>query len=195
MAASGASDLNQLPTGDWLTGLLRVRPVVLDTGPLTCDVISIAKTRHWMPSPLLLALQIGVLRGFAASHVWAEVPRVLAKRADRAGIAVEVLEAIWWNEYVPLIRFVDCTGLPTTDPAAVLTRRDPTDTNTLVLAGLLAPAVVIAEDRDIVASGLAYEQWRDFYEVAETIHTGRSHLNGVRVSYWAPSGQYAFQTP
>ncbi|MER7278014.1 hypothetical protein ABT369_26585 [Dactylosporangium sp. NPDC000244] len=179
MTISGDLDLSQLPTGDWLSGLLRVRPVVLDTSPLTCDVISVARTRGGMPSPLLVALRIGVLRGYAASHVWAEVPRVLARRAGRARIPVEVLEAIWWNEYVPLVKFVDCTGLPTTDQATNLTRRDPSDANTLVLAGLIAPVVVIAEDRDIVASGLAYEQWRDFYNVAETITTGRSYLTGA----------------
>ncbi|MBM0201954.1 hypothetical protein JNW90_01635 [Micromonospora sp. STR1s_5] len=120
-----------------------------------------------------------MLRGFAASHVWAEVPRVLAKRARLEGVPVEVLERIWWNDYVPLIRFVDCAGLPTTDQARRLMSRDESDANTLVLAGLLAPVVIIAEDRDILASGLAYEQWRDFYQVAETVHKGRSHVRAA----------------
>jgi hypothetical protein len=167
---------------DWLSGLLRVRPVVLDTGPLTCDVMSAATSRSGLPSPLNVAMHLGVLRGFAASHVWAEVPRVLAKRAGRADVPFEVLERIWWHEYVPLIRFVDCTGLPVTEEAANLAARDPSDSNTLVLAGLLAPVVIIAEDRDLLASGLAYEQWRDLYDVAETVHKGNSHLRGAAMA-------------
>jgi predicted nucleic acid-binding protein len=163
--AERRADLAVIPGGDWLSGLLRVRPVVLDTGPLTSDVIRSAKSG--LPSQLNVAIRLGVLRGYAASHVWAEVPRVLAQRAVRAGVPHDVLERTWWHEYVPLIRFVDCTGLPVTDQAAALARRDPSDANTLVLAGLLAPVVIIAEDRDLVASGLAHEQWRDLYEVAD----------------------------
>jgi hypothetical protein len=52
-----------------------------------------------------------------------------------------------------LLRFVDCAGLPPTRQSATLNRRDATDANTLVLPGLLAPVVVIAEDKDILASG------------------------------------------
>ncbi|MGI5238657.1 hypothetical protein [Dactylosporangium sp. CA-139066] len=43
----------------------------------------------------------------------------------------------------------------------------------------LPTVVVIAEDNDILASGLAYEQWRDFCQVAETVHTGRSSPHGA----------------
>jgi hypothetical protein len=176
--ATGYETETRLP-GDWITGLLRVRPVVLDTGPLTCDVISAAASRSGLPSPLNLAMGIGVVRGFAASHVWAEVPRVLAKRAAQMGLPFEVLERIWWDEYVPLIRFVDCTGLPPTVHAAELARRDPSDSDTLVLAGLLGPVVILAEDKDIVASGLAYEQWRDLYEVASTVARGYTQVRGA----------------
>lgn len=177
---SDGADLATSLGRDWLSGLLRVRPVILDTGPLTCDVIR--GGRSGLLSPLNMAMRLGVLRGFAASHVWAEVPRVLAKRAARAGVTLDVLERIWWQDYVPLIRFVDCSGLPPTESAVALARRDSSDVATLVLAGLLAPVVVIAEDRDILASGLAYEQWRDLYYVAETVHKGSTYVRGVAMA-------------
>jgi hypothetical protein len=155
-------------------GLSRVRRVVLDTGPLTTDVIGAIRRRE--PSPLSLAMQFGIVRGYAAHHVWAEVPRVLAKRAQQAGLQTLAVEHLWWDHYVPLIHFVDCQGLPPTEQSRALARRDPTDAATLVLAGLLAPTVVIAEDHDILASGLAYEQWTRFYDVARTLNSGHSGL-------------------
>ncbi|TDO39529.1 hypothetical protein C8E87_3220 [Paractinoplanes brasiliensis] len=150
---------------------------MLDTGPLTTDVIGSVKRGE--PSPLCLAMQAGLVRGYAAHHVWAEVPRVLAKRAGQARVSFEELERLWWDEYVPLIRVVDCAGLPTTRQSRVLAGRDDSDTNTLLLAGLIAPVVVIAEDRDIVSSGLAYEQWTHFYEVARAIDAGKRHLTSA----------------
>jgi hypothetical protein len=69
-----------------------------------------------------------------------------------------------------------------TDQAAALARRDPSDSNTLVLAGLLAPVVIVAEDRDIVAGGLAFEQWRDLYGVAVTFHKGNTHVRGAAMA-------------
>lgn len=90
-----------------------------------------------------------------------------------------MLEAVWWQQYVPLIRFVDCTGLPVTQQASTLAIRDFSDSNTLVLAGLIAPVVIIAEDRDILASGLAYEQWRQLYGVAEVVCAGKQTFEVV----------------
>ena len=130
-------------------------------------------------SPLRVAMQLGLVRGYAAHHVWAEVPRVLRARAAQARAPFEVLEQLWWEDYVPLIFFVDCAGLPSTPQARTLARRDSSDTNTLLLAGLIAPAVVIAEDPDILASDLAYEQWTHFYEASRAIGTGKAHLTSV----------------
>ena len=39
--------------------------------------------------------------------------------------------------------------------------------------------MVIAEDRDILASGLAYEQWTHFYEAARAIGAGKRHMTSV----------------
>lgn len=121
------------------SGLLHVRRIVLDTGPLTTDVIG--AVRRGEPSPLGLAMMSDVVRGYAAHHVWAEVPRVLFKRARQAKLPAATLEQLWWETYVPMIHFVDCHGLPTTEQSRALAARDPSDAATLVLAGLLAPTV------------------------------------------------------
>jgi hypothetical protein len=70
-------------------------------------------------------------------------------------------------------------GLPTTEQSRALAKRDASDAPTLVLAGLLAPAVIIAEDRDILSTGLAYEQWKEFYDVVRTLNTGRTNVHGA----------------
>ncbi|MEV4517898.1 hypothetical protein AB0K00_54185 [Dactylosporangium sp. NPDC049525] len=47
------------------------------------------------------------------------------------------------------------------------------------LAGLIAATVLIAEDPDVLASGLADEQWKDFYDTARAIGVGAGHLHGA----------------
>jgi len=66
-------------------------------------------------------------------------------------------EAIWWEEYVPLIRFVDVGGLA--QPRAGILHRDPTDAPTIALAGLLGQVVVSAADADIRDLGVAAPDW------------------------------------
>jgi hypothetical protein len=58
--------------------------VVIDTSVITSDVIKTVK--GGLPSPKLLALRTGLVRGFMAHHTWAEVPRVLGKAGPGGGI-------------------------------------------------------------------------------------------------------------
>lgn len=55
--------------------------VIIDTSVITSDVIKSVK--GGLPSPLYLAMERGLVRGYMAHHTWAEVPRVLARRARR----------------------------------------------------------------------------------------------------------------
>lgn len=64
-----------------LSVLGEVFAVVIDTSVITSNVIQTVK--YGLPSPLYLAMRTGLVRGFMAHHTWAEVPRVLAKRAAR----------------------------------------------------------------------------------------------------------------
>jgi len=87
-----------------LAGLSEIFTVVIDTSVITSDVIATLKGK--LPSPLFLAMKTGLVRGFMAHHTWAEVPRVLAKRAPREGVDLRAAEGLWWNSYVKVIRFV-----------------------------------------------------------------------------------------
>ena len=150
--------------------------VVIDTSVITSDVIKSAK--GGLPSPLYLAMETGLVRGYMAHHTWAEVPRVLAKRAAREKCDLAAVEKLWWDRYVKLIRFVSTADLPPGDPELekALGRRDPSDLPTLKLASLIAPAVVLAADPDLVDIGLAYERWWDVPEVIRKMVAGQGGM-------------------
>jgi hypothetical protein len=134
------------------------RVAVLDTSVLTSDVI--AATHRDAPSSLVAGMRDGTYRGFIAHHVWAEVPRVLENRA-LAGeqFHLERAHELWWGTYLPLLRTVCTTGLPMTSEADRLALEDPTDVPTLQLHGVIAPAVLLASDRDLRRTGLMPEPW------------------------------------
>lgn len=134
------------------------RVAVLDTSVLTSDII--AATHRDAPSSLVAGMRDGTYRGFIAHHVWAEVPRVLENRGldgeqFHLGRALE----LWWGTYLPLLRTVCTTGLSMPAEADRLAREDPTDVPTLQLHGIIAPAVLLASDRDLRRSGLMPEPW------------------------------------
>jgi|HubBroStandDraft_1064217.scaffolds.fasta_scaffold15273_3 hypothetical protein len=157
----------------FLTALDRGYSVVIDTSVITGDVIKTVKGN--LPSPLFLALSTGLMRAYMAHHTWAEVPRVLKKRAALEGVDPEAAERLWWTSYVAIIRFVSTSGLPPGDPALdqTLQARDPTDLPTLRLASLIAPAVVLAADADLQDIGLAYERWWEIPDIVRKIVAGQ----------------------
>jgi predicted nucleic acid-binding protein len=169
--------------------LAKMFVVVIDTSVITSDVIKSVK--GGLPSPLYLAMERGLVRGYMAHHTWAEVPRVLAKRAAMENCDLAAIEKLWWDRYVKLIRFVPTADLPVGDPelAKALGARDPSDLPTLKLASLIAPAVVLAADRDLVKIGLAYERWWDVPEAIRTMVAGQGSTElAARVvfggAYW-----------
>jgi hypothetical protein len=125
---------------------------VVDTSFLVSDVLG--ATRAQARTAFLEMVGFGTLRPFAAHHVWAEMGRKVQDVPARHGLDPELAERIWWEEYVPRIRFVDVRGLPVPSADAIL-GRDASDAPTFALAGLLAPVVVLAGDRDITDLGLA----------------------------------------
>lgn len=137
-------------------GVFRIRPVVVDTSFLLPDLLWCCERRR--ESTFLDCLRFGLLRPFAAHHVWAEVPRKIPDKATEAGVDRSLAEAVWWNEYVPRIRFVDVAGLPVPLDAEIRPR-DASDAPTFALAGLLDPVVVLAPDRDLRDPGLAAPNW------------------------------------
>lgn len=95
-------------------------------------------------------------------HVWEEVPRVLADRHHEGGRfdLGRALE-LWQSRYAPVLYVVDSAGLPMTPQAQVLAERDASDVPMLLLAGVIAPAVTLGTDADLVDSGLVVGDWAD----------------------------------
>ncbi|MGW5353349.1 PIN domain-containing protein [Streptomyces sp. NPDC004031] len=131
-----------------------LRRALLDTSVLTTDII--AATRRRKLSSFVAGAQAGTVRCLIPLHVWEEVPRVLADRHREGGrfdlgLALE----LWQSQYAPVLYVVDATGLPMTPEAEVLQGRDASDVPMLLLAGVIAPVVLIGTDADLVDSGLA----------------------------------------
>lgn len=175
-----------------LANLGEVFTAVLDTSVVTGDVIK--AVRAGLPSPLFLAMSTGLIRGFMAHHTWAEVPRVLARRAEKEGVDLAAAEKLWWGSYVEVIRFVSTADVPPAVPQLerALGGRDASDVPTLRLASLIAPTVVLASDRDLRDIGLAYERWWDVPEVVRRVVVARGGTYvATRVVFGAGYGTIA----
>lgn len=68
-------------------------------------------------------------------------------------------EWLWWHQYVPLLHVVSVTGLPMTAAADKLAHEDLSDVGILELAGVLAPVVLFAADRDPIRHDVAVRDW------------------------------------
>lgn len=139
-------------------GILRIRPVLVDSSSLVPDVVW--SSRHGRPSRFLASLEFGIVRAFAAHHVWAEVPRKLRSENVLRGVDPNVAIAVWLNEYVPRIRFVDVSDQDAGGNPA-LAQRDASDTPTADVLHLIGPVVVLADDSDLVDLNLAGPNWRE----------------------------------
>lgn len=173
----------QLPVhlGDGLPVRSRRRIVVLDTTVLTTEVIAAAGRPA--PSALLQALRSGSVRGFMPHHVWAEVPRVLERRhRDGGRFDLRRAQRLWWTAYVPVIYAVSTDHLPTSEQAALLAARDASDVGSILLFEALAPAALLAEDKDLVASGLACDLWREVRRALGQIETARETRDSARAA-------------
>ncbi|MFD9122867.1 PIN domain-containing protein [Streptomyces bottropensis] len=135
-----------------------LRRALLDTSVLTTDII--AATRRPRPSSFTEGAREGTVRCLIPVHVWEEVPRVLADRHREGGLfdLGRALE-LWQSRYAPVLYVVDTTGLPMTPEAEVLAGRDASDVPMLLLAGVIAPVVIIGTDADLLDSGLAADNW------------------------------------
>jgi hypothetical protein len=139
-----------------LIGTMRIRPVVADSSFLISEILRSTRSLH--QSAFLEAIKSGVLRPFAAQHVWAEVPRKLEIATRKQHLDTDLAMRVWWQEYVSRLRFVDVSGLSTSHATALL-ERDRSDIPTAALARLLAPAVVLSSDPDLQDTGFAVQKY------------------------------------
>ncbi|MDQ0577827.1 hypothetical protein QF030_000005 [Streptomyces rishiriensis] len=150
---------------------------VFDTSVLTQDVT--AALKRGQPSSILAGMRHGTLRGFIPHYVWAEVPRVLADRKREGGtFDLARAEQLWWQQYVPLLHVVDVNGLPMTAAADKLAHEDLSDVGILQLAGVLAPVVLLAADRDLIRQGVAVPNWETVRSVLGKIGKAEAGMQG-----------------
>ena len=165
--------------------------VVIDTSVITGDVIKSAGR----PA---VSLVLGDGEGAGARVHGAPHLGRGAASAGEAGAKrncdLSAVEKLWWDRYVKLIRFVPTADLPPGDPELekALGSRDPSDLPTLSLASLIAPAVVLAADRDLVGIGLAYERWWDVPEAVRKMVAGQGSTElAARVVFGGAYGTVA----
>ncbi|MFD9655762.1 PIN domain-containing protein [Streptomyces mirabilis] len=150
---------------------------VFDTSMLTSDIT--AALKRGKPSSILAGMRHGTLRGFIPHYVWAEVPRVLSDRMNEGGdFDLVKAERLWWGEYVPLLHVVCVDGLPMTTAADKLAQEDPSDVGILQLAGVLAPVVLLAADRDLIRQGVAARDWPALRAVLGKIGAAEQAVQG-----------------
>ncbi|MGW2827088.1 PIN domain-containing protein [Streptomyces sp. NPDC001443] len=150
---------------------------VFDTSVLTSDIT--AALKRGKPSSILAGMRHGTLRGFIPHYVWAEVPRVLADRKDEGGdFDLVKAERLWWGQYVPLLHVVCVNGLPLTAAADKLAQEDLSDVGILQLAGVIAPVVLLAADRDLIRHDVAARDWPALRAVLGKIGAAEQAVRG-----------------
>jgi len=155
--------------------VLSIHAAIGDTSSLIDDLMM--SVRHRALSPLLLAMEFGLVRLFVAHHVWAEVPRKVEALGAAGRLDQQAAEILWWTRYVPLCRVVDTAAMPSDSTVEQLWARDPSDAPTAVLAGLLSPVVVLAVDPDLIDLDYAGSEWRP------TARAGRNLAEAGGVAY------------
>ncbi|MGW1093341.1 PIN domain-containing protein [Streptomyces sp. NPDC002596] len=154
-----------------LTGAFRLG--VFDTSVLTMDIL--AALDRGEPSSFLAGMQYGTLRGFIPHYVWAEVPRVLADRSrEGESFNLRAAEALWWQEYIPVLHVVPTEELPMTPAAHRVALVDPSDAGAAKLVDLLGPVVLLAADRDLIRQDLGPRDWA-------RVRAGLGRLGGAEI--------------
>jgi len=141
-------------------GLVRAA-VVLDTKAVINSACY--RVRHGAPGRLEQAIplrHLGLVPLFAPRHVIEEVDEHLAERALEEGLDPAAVTRVWNEQLRPHIRIVDLEIRDHLDPRlrGVLAA-DPDDLPTAALALLVAPAIVLTDDADLVDNGFASQAW------------------------------------
>lgn len=96
---------------------------------------------------------------FAEDHIYEETYRGLDKFAARGAVSLDALLTCFEEEYLPQLRWVQTDGDGIGDSRVAMVT-DDTDVPTAELASLIAPCLVLSEDRSLRRPGFAPEQWR-----------------------------------
>lgn len=132
-----------------------VRLVVVDTNVI---LLSLRRFMRDGTSAMLGAAKRGTLKLFAAEHVYWEVLEKIPLKMPGWGFAPEAAVNALDVAFLPWIRFVNLGGTGAADGRDLLVG-DLDDRPTVALLSLLAPAVSLSRDPDLVAVGLAFDEW------------------------------------
>jgi len=142
--------------------------------------------RYSRRSRMLRSAALDTTRLFAADHVLGEIYEKLPRIADASGLPVEELKSHFEAHYLPLIRFV--TVEPTDPmPPAVAAITDPDDVPTGQLAHLLAPVLVLSEDKHLRKPGFAPSDWRTTALHTSKVSDARAAGLGLTAAVALPS--------
>ena len=96
---------------------------------------------------------------YAGDHVYSEVYRGFKRMALTTSSSVDELKSCFEEHYLPVFRWVETDGDGTADQRLQLVT-DDTDVPTAVLASLIAPCLVLSEDKALRRPGFAPSEWR-----------------------------------
>jgi hypothetical protein len=133
---------------------MAIRPIVVDANVLASDVFFVAQRGR--DSALQDLSGFGTGRLFTSSHIYSKVYARLPKLAASGGRGKFLQAAIniWEQRYLPRIRFVDVSDMHPEDPR-IMSITDQEDQPVATVAALLAPSVLLSEDRHLRGLGVA----------------------------------------
>ncbi|MFJ7189701.1 PIN domain-containing protein [Streptomyces bacillaris] len=123
-------------------------------------------------SRLLRMSDDGTVVLYASDHVLDEAYEHLPRMAKRGLVPLETLRSHFEAEYLPALRFVTLSNADGLDEQ-VLAIADPDDVPTGQLAKLVAPCVVLSDDKHLKRPGFAPKDWRKVAMSAVDVGEGR----------------------
>lgn len=131
--------------------------VVVDADALLSSVDNHCRT-GW-ESRLLRMAASSATCVYAADHVYGETYRGFRRLAASGAASIEELTTCFEEHYLPVVRWVETDGDGINDERVALVT-DVTDVPTAELACLIAPCLVLSQDRALRRPGFAPDEWR-----------------------------------
>jgi hypothetical protein len=159
---------------------LRRHPVIGDANALIQDVL---RRTHSSFGILPFLAERKLITLLAPIHIEAKVHLRLPEVATRIGANPDQAMEIWGTVHRRLMRFVDVGDLMRDDPrVSQVALNDPEDVAVAQLGVLLAPSLVLTQDKHLTTVGIGEPQWVD------ALHVLRELAELERLMYGAAQG-------
>jgi hypothetical protein len=130
---------------------------VIDSDALLPSIDNHCRTHS--PSRILRIAESRSSVAFAADHVYGETYQGFEKLAKSSSASVDELRACFEEDSLPVIRWVTTPTEQIVDERVSLVT-DVTDIPTAQLASLIAPCLVLSQDKSLRRPGFAPDEWR-----------------------------------